>query len=158
MTLTTGILLSGAETMRRLLPAIASALFVLAGVFAVPARADDVDTCKKWVGDDALAACTRLISSLRGGDLAQAYVWRGITYIRFKGDWDRAIADFTEAIRLGSKDAGAYAGRAAANIRKGDIDRALPDLNEGLRLNPNHAGVRNVFGYYTSRRATTSVP
>jgi tetratricopeptide (TPR) repeat protein len=103
-----------------------------------------------------------LISSLRGGDLAQAYVWRGITYARFKGDWDRAIADFSEALRLGSKDPGAHAGRAAANLRKGDIDRALPDLNEGLRLDPRHPGVRNVFGiYYTKKgdyeRALTEV-
>jgi tetratricopeptide (TPR) repeat protein len=138
--------------MRRLLPAIASALLVLIGVFAAPARADDTETCRKWAGDDALAACSRLIQTLRGGDLAQAYVWRGITYTRFKGDWDRAIADFTEALRLGSKDPGAYAGRAAAYIRKGDIDRALPDLNEGLRLDPRHPGVRNVFGYYYSKK------
>ncbi len=133
--------------MRRLLPAIASALFVL-GILAVPARADDTETCRKWVGDDALAACTRLIQTQRGDDLARAYVWRGITYARFKGDWDRAIADFSEALRLGTKDAGAYAGRAAAYIRKGDIDRALPDLNEGLRLDPKHPGVRNVFANY----------
>ena len=109
---------------------------------------------QKWAGDDALAACSRLISSRtrHGGDLAQAYVWRGITYVRSKSDWDRAIADFGEALRLGSKDPGAYAGRAAAYIRKGDVDRALPDLNEGLRLDPRHPGVRNVFGYYYDKK------
>jgi tetratricopeptide (TPR) repeat protein len=138
--------------MRRLLPAIASALVVLIGVFAAPARADDTETCRKWAGDDALAACSRLIETRHGGDLAQAYVWRGITYTRFKGDWDRAIADFSEALRLGSKDPGAYAGRAAGYIRKGDVDRALPDLNEGLRLDPRHPGVRNVFGYYYGKK------
>ena len=124
--------------MHRLLLAFASAISLLIGVVASPVRADDTETCRKWVGDDALAACTRLISSgtRRGGDLAEAYIWRGIIYIRFKGDWDRAIADFGEAIRLGSKDPGAYAGRAAANLRKGNIDRALPDLTEGLRLDP----------------------
>jgi tetratricopeptide (TPR) repeat protein len=90
--------------------------------------------------------------TLRGGDLAQSYVWRGITCIRFKGDWDRAIADFTEALRLGSKDPGAYAGRAAAYVRKGDFDRALPDLNEGVRLDPKHAGIRNVLGYYYNNK------
>jgi hypothetical protein len=87
--------------MCRLLPGIVSTLVLLIGVLAVPARADDTETCKKWVGDDALAACTRLISTQRGGDLARAYIWRGITYSRFKGDWDRAIADFDEALRLG---------------------------------------------------------
>jgi tetratricopeptide (TPR) repeat protein len=138
----------------RLPLAFASTLCVLVGILAAPARADDTETCKKWVGDDALAACTRLISSntLRGRELAQAYVWRGITYIRFKGDWDRAIADYNDALRLDPKNVGAYAGRAAANLRKGDIDRALPDLNEGLRLDPMHSGVRNVLGYYYSKK------
>jgi Tfp pilus assembly protein PilF len=138
--------------MRRLLPGIASVLAVLVALVAAPVRADDSETCRKWVGDDALAACTRLISTRRGSELAQAYIWRGITYSRFKGDWDRAIADFDEALRLGSKDPGAYAGRAAANLRKGNIDLALPDLNEGLRLDPRHPGVRNVFAYYYNKK------
>ena len=140
--------------MHRLLLAFASAISLLIGVVASPVRADDTETCRKWVGDDALAACTRLISSgtRRGGDLAEAYIWRGIIYIRFKGDWDRAIADFGEAIRLGTKDPGAYAGRAAANLRKGNIDRALPDLTEGLRLDPRHPGVHNVLGYYYNKK------
>jgi tetratricopeptide (TPR) repeat protein len=114
------------------------------------ARADDAATCRTWTGEEALAACTRMIASntLRGGDLAQAYLWRGITHSRNSGDWERAIADFSEAIRLGSRDAGAYAGRAGAYIRKGEIDRALPDLNQGLALDPKHPGVHNVFAYY----------
>jgi tetratricopeptide (TPR) repeat protein len=150
--------------MNRLLPAFASALFVLVAALAAPARADDADTCKKVAGDDSLAACTRLISSQapRGGDLAQAYASRGVIYIRFKGDWDRAIADYDEALRLDPKNAGAYAGRAAAYLRKGNVDRALPDLNEGLRLDPKNSGVHNVFGYYYNkkgdyRRALTEV-
>ncbi len=119
-----------------------------------PARSDDAATCRTWTGQEALAACTRMITSntLRGPDLAQAYLWRGITRGRNTDDWDAAIADYNEAIRLGSKDVGAYAGRAAAIIRKGDIDRALPDLNQGLALDPKHAGVRNVFAYYYLKR------
>ncbi len=130
--------------------AIISALLLPALFATAPARADDAATCRTWTGQEALSACTRMIASntLRGADLAQAYLWRGITHSRHSGDWDSAIADFSEAIRLGSKDAGAYAGRAGAYIRKGDIDRALPDLNQGLALDPRHPGVRNVFGYY----------
>ncbi len=33
--------------MRRLLPAFALALVALAGILAAPARADDMETCKK---------------------------------------------------------------------------------------------------------------
>jgi tetratricopeptide (TPR) repeat protein len=140
--------------MHRPLLAFASALIAFFGILAAPARADDMETCKKSDGDDALAACTRLISSktLRGGELAQAYVSRGLIYIRFKADWDRAIADYDEALKLNPKFAGAYAGRAAANLRKGNIDRALPDLNEGLRLDPKSPGIHNVFGYYYNKK------
>jgi tetratricopeptide (TPR) repeat protein len=140
--------------MHRPLVAFASALIVLFGILAAPARADDMETCKKSDGDDALAACTRLISSktLRGGELAQAYLSRGLIYIRFKADWDRAIADYDEALKLNPKIAGAYTGRAAANLRKGNIDRALPDLNEGLRLDPKSPVVHNVFGYYYNKK------
>jgi Tfp pilus assembly protein PilF len=140
--------------MHRPLLAFASVLMVLFGILAAPARADDTETCKKSDGDDALAACTRLISSktLRGGELAQAYLSRGLIYIRFKADWDRAIADYDEALKLNPKIAGAYTGRAAANLRKGNIDRALPDLNEGLRLDPKSPGIHNVFGYYYNKK------
>jgi tetratricopeptide (TPR) repeat protein len=140
--------------MHRPLLAFASALIAFVGLPVAPVSADDTATCKTWVGDDAIAACTRLISSntLRGRDLAQAYVWRGANYIRFKGDLDRAIADYDETLRLDPKSVGAYAGRAAVNLRKGNIDRALPDLNEGLRLDPNHPGIRNVFAYYYNKK------
>ena len=134
--------------------AFASALFAFFSVLIPPASADDMATCKTSAGDDAIAACTRLISSkkLGGGVLAQAYVWRGVNYIRFKGEWDRAIADYNEALRLDPKTVGAYAGRAAANLRKGNIDRALPDLNEGLRLDPKSPGIHNVFAYYYNKK------
>src|SRR5215471_2900922 len=96
------------------------------------------------------AACSRLIASstLRGGDLAQVHVSRGVTLIRFKADWDRAIADYDAALRLDPANVTAYAGRAGAYILKGDVDRAWPDVNEGLRLNPRHSGIRNVLGMY----------
>jgi tetratricopeptide (TPR) repeat protein len=136
--------------MPRLLSTTISALLLIIPFGTMPARADDAATCRTWTGEEALAACTRMITSntLRGGDLAQAYLWRGITHSRNTGDWDRAIADFNEAIKLGTRDAGAYAGRAGAYMRKGEIDRALPDLNQGLALDPKHSGVRNVFAYY----------
>jgi tetratricopeptide (TPR) repeat protein len=125
--------------------------FLLSTLLGVaPALSDDAATCKTWTGQEALAACTRMITSntLRGADLAQAYFWRGITRGRNTDDWDAAIADYNEAIKLGSKDAGVYAGRAAMNIRKGDLDRALPDVNQALAIDPKHAGARSVFGHY----------
>src|SRR5262249_3172607 len=140
--------------MHRLLPAFAAALVALVGILAAPARADDMETSKRLTGDDSIAACTRLIASntLRGGDLAQVYVSRGVTLIRFKSDWDRAIADYDAAVRLDPTNATAHAGHAGAYILKGNVDRAWPDLNEGLRLNPKHSGIRNVLGMYYNKK------
>jgi tetratricopeptide (TPR) repeat protein len=55
-----------------------------------------------------------------------------------KKDYDRAIADYTEAIRLDPKYATAYKYRGDAYYDKGDYDRAIADYTETIRLNPNH--------------------
>ena len=53
-----------------------------------------------------------------------------------KGDHDKAIADFTEAIRLNPNDAEAYYSRGCEYFEKGDHDRAIADFTEAIRLNP----------------------
>jgi tetratricopeptide (TPR) repeat protein len=47
-----------------------------------------------------------------------------------KGERDKAIAEFNEAIRLDSRNALAYKGRGAAWGHKGEYDRAMNDFNE----------------------------
>ncbi len=56
--------------------------------------------------DIQIAACTRNIQSGRftGRNLAVAFTNRGLAYKR-KGQWDRAIADYSEAISLKYDDA-----------------------------------------------------
>jgi len=64
---------------------------------------------------------------------------RGIAYAE-KADYDRAIADYTEAIRLDPKLAEAYCSRGAAYGRgKSEYDKAIDDLTEAIRLNPKYA-------------------
>ena len=53
-----------------------------------------------------------------------------------KGDFDTAIASFTEALRLNRGLAEAYQGRVYACDRKGDLDKATADFTEAIRLNP----------------------
>lgn len=54
-------------------------------------------------------------------------------------DTDRAIADYTAAIRRDPKNANAYYNRGNAYSEKGDTDRAIADYTETVRLNPTYA-------------------
>lgn len=61
---------------------------------------------------------------------AQTYYNRGVAY-HAKGDTDRAIAHYNEAIRLDPGLAEAYSSRGIAYRARGDTDRAIADYNEG---------------------------
>src|SRR5262245_38197752 len=77
-----------------------AALFAIAAPAEAASRAD-WDACKGEDPDRSIAACTRIIQG-RGEtakDSAIAHHERGLSY-KSKGDFDRAIADFSEAIRL----------------------------------------------------------
>lgn len=84
-----------------------------------------------------IAACTSLIES--GKETPQNevvdYVNRGNAYGR-GGEFDRAIADYNEAIRLDPKKRVAYANRGVIYAAKGEFDRAIADQSEAIRLDP----------------------
>ena len=83
----------------------AAALLVLADPTSVSRAApDDVATCANARGDQSIAACSRAISSggLHGEELAVAYKNQGVEY-NAKGDYDRAIADYDQAVQLDPK-------------------------------------------------------
>src|SRR4051812_15823985 len=90
---------------------------------AQPAAADDADTCstKALSLDEVIAACTRLITSDRynGPDLAIIYTNRGDAW-RVKGDANRAVADYGQAIEIDPQYATAYINRGDAWRGKGD--------------------------------------
>jgi Flp pilus assembly protein TadD len=55
------------------------------------------------------------------------------------GGFDKAIANFSEAIRLHPDDASAFNSRGNAYAQKGNLYRAIADYNEAIRLKPNYA-------------------
>ena len=55
-----------------------------------------------------------------------------------KGDYDHAIADFTQGLRIDPNFAWMYYNnRGNAYRNKGDYDRAIADFEAALRVNPN---------------------
>jgi len=55
------------------------------------------------------------------------------------GDLDKAIADYTQAIRLDPDLAEVYGVRGLAYSQKGDFDKAIADCNQAIRLGPDFA-------------------
>ena len=110
----------------------------------VQRQGQDWDGClnaeEKFSVDQRTNSCTAIIQSGKEtlANLALAYNNRGMTY-NGTGEYDRAIADYSEAIRLNPKDPAAYNNRGNAYSRKGEYDRAIADLNEAIRLDPKRA-------------------
>ena len=69
---------------------------------------------------------------------AKVYYNRGITYGK-KGEFDRAIEDFTKAIDLNPNYADAYYNRGVAYSNKGLVDYTIEDYTKVIALNPNYA-------------------
>ena len=64
-----------------------------------------------------------------------------------RGDRDKAIADYTEAVRLDPEYAVAYCNRGLAYSKKGDHDEAIADFTAAIRINPNDGYTFYVRGY-----------
>ena len=97
----------------------------------------DLTTCGDTNADASIAACTALISSngQTNDTLAKAFTYRGFSYLK-KNQFDPAIKDFSEAIRLDPENAWALANRGNAYFNKRDYDSAMQDYDAALRLNP----------------------
>jgi len=65
-----------------------------------------------------------------------AYRSRGTAYAR-KGDYNRAIADFDQAIQISPKDISAHIGRGTAYMEKSDIAHAVADFETAVRIEPH---------------------
>src|SRR5436190_8769543 len=105
------------------------------------ATAADPDWAACHGGDreGAIAACTRILNraSLSSRERTEAHAWRGQHFLN-GGDFDRAIGDLDEAIRLDPTVANSYNNRGLCHAQKGNYDRAIGDFDEAIRLDSRH--------------------
>ena len=65
---------------------------------------------------------------------------------------EKAIEDFTQAVRLDPKLAPAYAGRGRAQLAEGKLTAALADLDEAIKLDPKLAHAFDLRGTAYARK------
>jgi tetratricopeptide (TPR) repeat protein len=90
--------------------------------------------------DQKLTACTALIEARRETPqgLVAAFNNRGIAYHN-KRDYDGAIRDYDQILRLEPGNAVAFNNRGNSFHAKALFDRAVQDYDQAIRLNPKYA-------------------
>jgi lipoprotein NlpI len=104
-------------------------------------QSNDAQRCSENTAsnpDLALHYCTAAIESGRLSEAALAVTFnnRGLAYDN-KGDHDRAMQDYDQAIRLKPDYALAFYNRGNACASRGDYDRAIQDFDQAIRLKPD---------------------
>ena len=82
---------------------------------------------------------------------AKAWAQQGIEAAQ-RRDWQRAVAAFTEALRLDPNYTVARYNRCVARFKLDETHKALEDCTEALRLNPKYAEAYYIRGLMRSER------
>ncbi len=69
---------------------------------------------------------------------ADSYRNRGLTYAE-KGQYDQAISDFTDALKIDPKDFYAFYYRGIVYMKKGQTDQAISDYTRAIEIDPKYA-------------------
>ena len=113
---------------------------VLAGPALAVSERDKTD-CADGSLDRQIAGCSRIIQdrSATARERFVSFYNRGNAY-RDKFDYDRALADYSEAIKLDPKQAFPRNNRGIVHRMKGNFESAIADFGEAIKLDPKHAG------------------
>lgn len=117
---------------------------ILTSTLVAAAPAQTLEQQWAWCRDDdserLIRACTAVIRSGRQTpeNLARAFFNRGRAFSD-QGEYDRAITDFDQAIRLDPEYPDAFNNRGVAYSGKGQYERAIEDFDQAIRLDANYA-------------------
>jgi tetratricopeptide (TPR) repeat protein len=120
-------------------PVLLAAL--LAAAFAAPALGDDAADCAGSDPAKVIAACTRIVGAAGAPvpKVADAYSKRGIQFA-LQGDYEKALADLGEAIRLDPKGAAeSYHTRGRIYADQGRADAAIAEFDAAINADAGHA-------------------
>ena len=105
--------------------------------------ADEASCTQAADPEVVIPACTRMIETADAHgdtphDRAVVYYDRGLAYKNQK-QLDRALADFSDAIKLDPRYAHPYVNRALIYASTGDFARSVADSSEAIKLDPTNA-------------------
>jgi tetratricopeptide (TPR) repeat protein len=100
--------------------------------------------------DASIAGCNAVIQETTK-NLAAAFFYRGTANMA-KRDFDRAIADYSQAVAIDPSEADYLNGRAGAYEAKNDLTRAMADYDKAIQLNPQSAYAFNNRGASFQRK------
>ncbi|MEY2482283.1 MAG: hypothetical protein QOK24_811 [Verrucomicrobiota bacterium] len=86
--------------------------------------------------DEAIDLCDKALETKLGPPImSNAYMTRGNAFAG-KRDWDRALRDYDEAVRIQPYNYDALVNRGNAYAQKKERDKSTRDYDEAIRLNP----------------------
>jgi tetratricopeptide (TPR) repeat protein len=138
-----------------------SASIALSVLFATAAPSQDLKDWSECIGregpiiDLVIHGCTNVIEAARDAPvkLALAFNNRGVAR-RLKGEYDLALQDYNEAIRLNPTSASQFNNRGVIYRIKGDYDHAIADYNKAISLRSDYpAAFYNRALAYTEKGA-----
>lgn len=88
--------------------------------------------------DQAIEQYRKDVEATKRGIIAGAAIAKNAKSYYRAGDYDRAIKQYTEAIRLDPANTKYHRNRGMAYRKKGDHDRAIQDYTEAIRLDPSY--------------------
>ncbi|MGD8567707.1 MAG: tetratricopeptide repeat protein [Gammaproteobacteria bacterium] len=117
---------------------VASLLYALTAHAIVPQRIVN----EVYPVDETIASFTKVINSgrLQDSALAEVYRERGIHYADL-GHYDKAVADFTDAVKLNPKYVTAFIGRANAYAKLEQYKAAYQDFATAQQLSPKNTAI-----------------